>query len=312
MQIVEKSNGTTTSTKRFLWCGSGLSEERDAAGTTVLKRFYAEGVQVGGVSYFYMRDHLGSIRELTDSAGGIRARYEYDPYGRPTKVEGNMDSDFGFTGHYFHAPSKLHLALYRAYDSETGRWLNRDPIGEAGGINLYGYVFNDPVNSIDRFGLFTYLVFDTEGYGSLGRNWGHVGIITTEPEGGLFTRLDYNHGVPFVQESMDLSKLLKSSDDSVFIIPDQDGSDWRANEALLEFVEDNKGNSSGGSYNNNCVTSTQRILKNASIPYPTALVTAPNSWAKELANTGLYPYILTPNASQETFKYSPKWGSANR
>ncbi len=44
------------------------------------------------------------------------------------------------------------LALYRAYDPQTRRWLNRDPIGEAGGANLYGYVGGDPISRIDPLG----------------------------------------------------------------------------------------------------------------------------------------------------------------
>jgi hypothetical protein len=44
------------------------------------------------------------------------------------------------------------LTWHRAYDPETGRWLSRDPIAEEGGINLYGYVFNDPINLIDPNG----------------------------------------------------------------------------------------------------------------------------------------------------------------
>ena len=90
---------------------------------------------------------------MTDATATVRARYEYDPYGRRTRVEGSIDADFGFTGHYVHAPSGLHLALYRAYDAETGRWLSRDPIGESGGINLYAYVANSPIVSEDRLGL---------------------------------------------------------------------------------------------------------------------------------------------------------------
>jgi hypothetical protein len=41
----------------------------------------------------------------------------------------------------------------RAYDANTGRWLSRDPIGTAGGINLYGYVQSDPENLVDPNGL---------------------------------------------------------------------------------------------------------------------------------------------------------------
>ena len=42
---------------------------------------------------------------------------------------------------------------YRYYEPETGRWLNRDPIEEQGGLNLYGFVGNDGVNKWDRLGL---------------------------------------------------------------------------------------------------------------------------------------------------------------
>src|SRR5947209_8714794 len=90
---------------------------------------------------------------MTEGSGAIRARSDYDPYGRRTKVQGDLDSDFAFTGHYVHAPSGLYLALYRAYDSEVGRWVSRDPIAESGGMNLYAYIGNDPLNGADALGL---------------------------------------------------------------------------------------------------------------------------------------------------------------
>ena len=43
--------------------------------------------------------------------------------------------------------------MYRAYDAKHGRWLNRDPIGEEGGLNLYGYVTDNPINYADPLGL---------------------------------------------------------------------------------------------------------------------------------------------------------------
>jgi len=57
---------------------SATAEERDAS-NNVTKRFYAQGEQIGGTSYFFTTDHLGSIREMTDSTGAIHARYDYDP-----------------------------------------------------------------------------------------------------------------------------------------------------------------------------------------------------------------------------------------
>ena len=55
----------------------------------------------------------------------------------------------------YHAPSGLYLTKYRAYDPKDGRWLSRDPIEEAGGLNLYAYVRGNPIAYIDPLGLAT-------------------------------------------------------------------------------------------------------------------------------------------------------------
>lgn len=47
--------------------------------------------------YFYMTDHLGSIREMTDGGGAIQARYDYDPYGRQTKLSSPTSATPGTT-----------------------------------------------------------------------------------------------------------------------------------------------------------------------------------------------------------------------
>jgi RHS repeat-associated protein len=67
-------------------------------------------------------------------------------------VLGTTPTDFNFTGLCRHSKSNLDLAVYRAYDPDLGRWLNRDPFGENGGLNLYGYVGNDPIRFIDLSG----------------------------------------------------------------------------------------------------------------------------------------------------------------
>src|SRR6185436_4343348 len=61
---------------------------------------------------------------------------------------------YRFSSQEYHQPSGLSVYLYRAYDPNLQRWLSRDPIGELGGLNLYGYVGNSPVNTIDSLGLF--------------------------------------------------------------------------------------------------------------------------------------------------------------
>jgi RHS repeat-associated protein len=171
VKIVEKTgSGTITSTKQFVWAGGSICEERDA-NNNVTKRFFPEGqinyTSTAHTELFYTRDHLGSVRGVTDKTGLLRARYDYDPYGRrsPNQVVGAnaVDADFGFTGHYFHAPSGLHLARFRAYDSDSGRWLNRDPIGERGGLNLYGYVANSPIGLVDPLGLEAGYTYNPDG-----------------------------------------------------------------------------------------------------------------------------------------------------
>ncbi len=165
VKIVEKTGTRVTSTKQFIWDGLALAEERNKA-NKVTKRHYEQGVKIGNAKYYYLRDHVGSIREMTNSTGAIQARYDYDPWGNRTKLSGGLDADFGFTGHYYHSASNLHLAPYRAYDSAMGRWINRDPVGEATGVNLYQYVRNDPLDRVDPLGL-----YDFAYYG----NWGGPG-----------------------------------------------------------------------------------------------------------------------------------------
>jgi RHS repeat-associated protein len=152
-RIVEKDNNVVTGDTRFLWCSEELCEERDSTGSTTTKRFFPQGEQQGTDTFFYTRDHLGSIRELADTTATLRARYDYDPYGRTTKLSGDKDPSFSFTGHYAHPSSSLLLTHYRAYDPTVGRWLNEDPVRLMGGTNLYNYVNGDPTGLLDPLGL---------------------------------------------------------------------------------------------------------------------------------------------------------------
>lgn len=152
--ITESHGSTVLSQKTFVWCGEKLCQERTANGSTVTKQFFSQGEQISGTNYYYTRDHLGSIRELTDSTGTVQARNDYDAWGRQTKLFGTMDADFGFTGFYQEKAAGLDLTWFRAYDAEKGRWLSRDPIGEFAGPNLYAYVMNNSFRFFDPFGLF--------------------------------------------------------------------------------------------------------------------------------------------------------------
>src|SRR5437588_482044 len=159
-KIVEKTGATINSTRKFVWHGQEKLEFRDAT-DAVTQRNYRQGQYVGTTAYFYMRDHVGSTREMFTGGGTVVARYDYDPYGRSTTVLGTTPTDFNFTGLYRHSKSNIDLAVYRAYDPDLGRWLSRDPIAEQGGLNLYAYVENNSANATDPSGLISSQMYAT-------------------------------------------------------------------------------------------------------------------------------------------------------
>ena len=175
VRIIETENDVEQLNHVFIWDGSQIAQKRDSAGSTVQRNYFADGFSAhsasSAVHYFYTKDHLGSIREVVASDGvTVESVYDYSPWGEVTKIAGaGVKSDFLYTGHFFHQPSDLHLALYRAYDPELGMWLSRDPLesvtGELAellpeGPNLYAYVGNDPTNWVDPDGLFLETVWD--------------------------------------------------------------------------------------------------------------------------------------------------------
>jgi RHS repeat-associated protein len=112
-------------------------------------------------SVYYHHDGLGNTIAITNGNADVLERYSYDVFGLVNVVDastGNSIPQSGhgvrhfYTGHDFQAELGLYLTHYRAYEPVLGRWLSADPIGEAGGINLYGYVANNPVNMIDPDG----------------------------------------------------------------------------------------------------------------------------------------------------------------
>src|SRR5437588_8199054 len=151
VKMVEKTGVTINTTRKFVWHGQEKLEFRDAT-DAVTQRNYKQGQYVSTTAYFYMRDHVGSTREMFTGGGTVVARYDYDPYGRSTTVLGTTPTDFNFTGLYRHSKSNLDLATYRAYDPDLGRWLSRDSLGGAElkqGPNLFAYVGDNPINLFD-------------------------------------------------------------------------------------------------------------------------------------------------------------------
>lgn len=162
-----ETSGGVSQTDYLLFDGAELLECRlDSDPDVPRSRFFGQGEQKlesgHWESYYYTHDHLGSVRQVLDASGDLVLRYAYSPYGEREvayQSGGNFadDFEFGFCGHLtISNPSgsgQLMLTHYRAYSSSLSIWLSPDPIREAGGLNLYDYVQNDPINFYDPYGL---------------------------------------------------------------------------------------------------------------------------------------------------------------
>jgi len=101
-------------------------------------------------------DGNGNVAALVKAAdGSVTARYDYGPFAEPIRASGPMAkaNPIRFSTKYTDYQSGLVYYGYRYYAPLTGRWPNRDPIAERGGLNLYAMVGNNPLNRIDAFGL---------------------------------------------------------------------------------------------------------------------------------------------------------------
>lgn len=140
-----------TSTKQFVCSGNTRAEERDS-NSAQLKSFFKRGQLNGSTKYFYCLDSLRSVREVVDNSATIVHSYSFDPFGRKINNTGSIPSDFQFGGYYNHERTGLLLTNTRLYNATLGRWISRDVIAEAGGINLFTYVYNSPTSYIDPEG----------------------------------------------------------------------------------------------------------------------------------------------------------------
>ena len=107
---------------------------------------------------YYFSDASGNVTSLVYTNGMIAARYNYDPFGR-TLAMGRPIAPVNkrrFSSKLFADTCGLYSYGYRFYDPNSQRWLSRDLIGELGGLNLYGYVGNNPIMFYDSYGLWSW------------------------------------------------------------------------------------------------------------------------------------------------------------
>lgn len=147
---------------QYLYDGDRLSAEYDGSGTLLRRYVHGPGTDQPIVWYegagtsdrrWLHADERGSIVAYSKLTGAATT-YSYGPYGEPTSWGG---SRFAYTGQVQIAEVQLYHYKARVYDPVAGRFLQTDPIGYAGGQNLYAYVSDDPLNMADPSGRMQYL-----------------------------------------------------------------------------------------------------------------------------------------------------------
>jgi RHS repeat-associated protein len=177
-QSVDTTYGTSTTT-RYIYQGWNLLAEYIVTGSSNLSlgRSYAWGLDVrsrlsvtgnpGGlvlavahtssayIPYRIAYDGGGNVAALVKGDSTYAALYEYDPYGQVIRVEGTeaINNPFRHSTRYYDQESGLYFYGKRYYSPSLGTFVNRDPIEEAGGANLYAFVSNNVTNSWDYLGL---------------------------------------------------------------------------------------------------------------------------------------------------------------
>lgn len=151
-RLLAEKDGGGSLVRSYVW-GSDLSGDRDSAGGVGGLVMVIEHSPTLAV-HFPMYDGNGNVVGLIRSSATLSARYETGPFGESIRATGPVarTNPVRFSSKFVDEESGLSYYGYRFYSPRHGRWLSRDPIGERGGMNLYGFTRNAPVFLVDADG----------------------------------------------------------------------------------------------------------------------------------------------------------------
>jgi len=158
-KVAKRVNGTIT--EKYLWQGAITLVAVYDGSDNLLQRFeYPDGrmpasMVFNGSMYYFTYDQIGSFRVITDAAGTVVKRVDYDTFGNILNdSNSSFTVPFGFAGGLHDRDTGLVRFGARDYDPATGKWTAKDPIDFGGrDLNLFNYTFSDPINWVDPFGL---------------------------------------------------------------------------------------------------------------------------------------------------------------
>jgi RHS repeat-associated protein len=159
-RIAKKVGGVAT---RFVWRGGHVVYETSGGGT--LTRSYTWGTSTddlvaihdheGGGHYYIVQDRLRSVRGLVDRGGAWQVAWRYGIYGQVLSAEGSAPFAvrFRWAGAQYDEETGFYYLRSRFYDPALGRFIQEDPIGHEGGLNLYAYADGNPTVARDPSGM---------------------------------------------------------------------------------------------------------------------------------------------------------------
>jgi RHS repeat-associated protein len=153
IQERDSNNVPTVSYTRGLDLSGSLEGAGGIGGLLARSSGYSSGNWTSHACYH--ADGNGNITCLVDGSQSLVASYRYGPFGNTVSQSGTLaDANvYRFSSKENHTNSLKYYYGRRFYGPNMQRWMNRDPIAERGGLNLYRLTYNDPINRLDRFGL---------------------------------------------------------------------------------------------------------------------------------------------------------------